>query len=181
MLEAQSSSLPIARITIWWISVSSSRQPSASACTPVMSSSWLSLKSVVMCGWVSAAPKRSGCGVSASAPSGRTRRLSFSMPRLSPARAPAGRARRRSWSLTRKMLLLFLLGRVRRTEGARVALRAAHALDARVDGGGEPLRDPAPVPGVEHRADDHHDDDESAHASMIRWLTWKRRNHGYAK
>ena len=37
--------------------------------TPVMSSSWDSLKSVVMCGWVSAAPRPGGCGLRASVPS----------------------------------------------------------------------------------------------------------------
>ena len=89
MLDAHSSSSPIERITTWWISVSSCRQRSASECTPVISSSWLSLKSVVMFGWVSAEPSATGCGVSASEPSARTRRLSFSMPRRRLASAPA--------------------------------------------------------------------------------------------
>ena len=100
MLEAHSSSSPIERITTWWISVSSCRQPSASECTPVISSSWLSLKSVVMFGWVSAEPSATGCGVSASEPSARTRRLSFSMPRRRLPSAPAGSERRRSWIFT---------------------------------------------------------------------------------
>src|SRR5437762_13916494 len=46
-----------------------------------MSSSCDSLKSVVMCGWLSADPNAAGCGVSANLPSGLTRRLSFSIPR----------------------------------------------------------------------------------------------------
>src|SRR5438874_234769 len=64
--------------------VSSSRHASTLACTPVMSSSCDSEKSVVMCGCVSAEPSACGCGVCASVPSGRTRRLSFSMPRRMP-------------------------------------------------------------------------------------------------
>src|SRR6185295_18320711 len=68
---------------------SSSRQPSVLPCTPVMSSIRASLKSVVTWEWVSAEPSAAGCGVTASAPTGRTRRLSFSMPRRMPA-AKAG-------------------------------------------------------------------------------------------
>ena len=64
--------------------VSSCTQACASACAPVISSSCDSLKSVVMCGCVSAEPSAAGCGVSASAPLGSTRRLSFSMPRRMP-------------------------------------------------------------------------------------------------
>src|SRR5262245_8851473 len=71
---------------------SSSRQASALACTPVISSSCDSLKSVVMCGWVSAAPSSRACGDSASAPDGVARRLSFSMPRRSPSSASRARA-----------------------------------------------------------------------------------------
>ena len=48
-----------------------------------MSSSCASLKSVVTFGWASADPSRTGCGDVASVPSGRTRRLSFSIPRFS--------------------------------------------------------------------------------------------------
>ena len=59
-------------------------RPRTSACTPVISSSCDSLKSVVMCGCVSAEPSAAGCGVSASAPPGSARRLSFSMPRRMP-------------------------------------------------------------------------------------------------
>src|SRR3989441_2634271 len=51
-----------------------------------MSSSCDSEKSVVMCGCVRVAPSAGGCSVSASVPSGRTRRLSFSMPRRMPRR-----------------------------------------------------------------------------------------------
>ena len=51
-----------------------------------------SLKSVVMCGWVSGAPSSAGCGVRASMPSGRTRRLSFSSPRRMPPTRSAVRA-----------------------------------------------------------------------------------------
>ena len=61
-----------------------------------MSSSCDSLKSVVMRGWVSAEPSCAGCGVVASAPSGRTRRLSFSMPRRRPVNTSRGNASSRS-------------------------------------------------------------------------------------
>jgi len=61
-----------------------------------MSSSCDSLKSVVMCGCVSADPSCRGCGLVASVPSGRTRRLSFSMPRESVASASRGNAANRS-------------------------------------------------------------------------------------
>src|SRR5256885_1615955 len=82
--------------------VSSSRHASTLACTPVMSSSCDSEKSVVMCGCVSAEPSACGCGVCASVPSGRTRRLSFSMPRRMPRTAPSGSARSRSGTLMGK-------------------------------------------------------------------------------
>ena len=68
----------------------------ALVCTPVTSSGCDSLKSVVMRGCVSAEPSAAGCGVSASCPSGRTRRLSFSMPRRMPRSASGDSARRRS-------------------------------------------------------------------------------------
>ena len=66
----------------------SARRGSSStpACTPVISSSCDSLKSVVMCGCVSAEPSAAGCGVSARLPPGSARRLSFSMPRRMPSR-----------------------------------------------------------------------------------------------
>ena len=79
--------------------VSSSRQASTPACTPVMSSSCDSLKSVVMCGCVSAEPSAAGCGVSASAAVGRARRLSFSMPRRMPCSVDGGIAPRRAFKL----------------------------------------------------------------------------------
>ena len=66
-------------------------------CTPVISSTWDSQKSVVMCGWVSADPRANGCGVNASVLSSLARRLSFSMPRRMPASEPGeSRSRRRS-------------------------------------------------------------------------------------
>ena len=74
------------RWTTWCSSVSSCRQASMSAWTPVMSSSCDSLKSVVMRGCVSAEPSPGGCGVSASVPSAWTRRPSFSRPRRRPRR-----------------------------------------------------------------------------------------------
>jgi hypothetical protein len=43
MLPTHSISSPMARYTNWWISVSSRTQSSALGCTPVISSSWLSL------------------------------------------------------------------------------------------------------------------------------------------
>src|SRR5258708_30982507 len=70
-----------------------------------MSSSCDSLKSVVMCGWVSAEPSASGCAVIASLPSGRTRRLSFSMPRRMPFSVVGERARSRSWILFKRECL----------------------------------------------------------------------------
>ncbi len=84
MLETHSSSSPMAPYTAWWMCVSSFRQSSTPACGPVMSSSCDSLKSVVMCGCVSAEPSAFGCGVAARRPSGRTRSDSFSMPRRIP-------------------------------------------------------------------------------------------------
>src|SRR5262245_41132645 len=81
-----------------------------------MSSSCASLKSVVMCGWVSAEPSCGGCGVVASAPSGRTRRLSFSMPRRSPART-AGASARRGW---RRSLTAYGPAQVLRSTAIRV-------------------------------------------------------------
>ena len=74
-------------------------QASALVCTPVINSSCDSLKSVVTSGCVSAEPSGAGCGVVASVPSGRTRRLSFSMPRLSPASTSRGSAFTRSTSI----------------------------------------------------------------------------------
>src|SRR4051812_31794824 len=82
--------------------VSSSRHLSTLGCTPVISSSCDSEKSVVMCGCVSAEPSACGCGVCASVPSGRTRRLSFSMPRRMPRTALSGSARSRSGTLMGK-------------------------------------------------------------------------------
>src|SRR5262245_17699087 len=79
--------------------VSSSRHDSASAWVPVTNSSWDSLKSVVMCGWVSAEPSASGCGVRASLPSACVRRLSFSRPRRMPCSVAGDSARRRSCRL----------------------------------------------------------------------------------
>src|SRR3989442_1334443 len=99
MLAHHSTSSPMCRYTAWWICVSSSRQASTLGCTPVMSSSCDSEKSVVMCGCVRVAPSAGGGSVSASVPSGRTRRLSFSMPRRMPRRfsgiliGKAGRSR----------------------------------------------------------------------------------------
>jgi hypothetical protein len=49
-----------------------------------MSSSFDSLKSVVMCGCVSAEPSARWCGTLESCPSGRTRSDSFSMPQRIP-------------------------------------------------------------------------------------------------
>ena len=73
----------------WWISSSSARHPAALSCTPVISSSCDSLKSVVMCGCVRARPSASGCGVSASIPSG-ARAGSPSRRRAGSARAASG-------------------------------------------------------------------------------------------
>jgi len=81
MLAPHSTSSPIRRMTNWWMCFISSRHAATSVCTPVISSISASLKSVVMCGCLSAEPSARGCGVKASAPSGRTRRLSFSIPR----------------------------------------------------------------------------------------------------
>ncbi len=78
---------------------SSSRHASTSVCTPVISSISASLKSVVMCGCLSAEPSDAGCGVSASAPSGRTRSDSFSIPRFRPFSTAGGSADRRSFKL----------------------------------------------------------------------------------
>jgi len=76
---------------------SSSRHASTLLCTPVISSISASLKSVVMCGCLSAEPSAAGCGVSASAPSGRTRRDSFSIPRFKPVRTAGGSTEMRSF------------------------------------------------------------------------------------
>src|SRR6185369_9931442 len=70
-----------------------------------MSSSCASLKSVVTWGCVSAAPSRMGCDAMESAPSARTRRLSFSMPRRRPLSvdaesAPTPAASSRAWGMT---------------------------------------------------------------------------------
>ena len=73
-----------------------SRQSSMLACTPVMSSSCDSLKSVVIRGCVNAEPSPAGCVVSASSPFARTRRPSFSMPRSKPLSTEGGRAFTRS-------------------------------------------------------------------------------------
>src|SRR5687768_1207360 len=70
--------------------VSSSSSASTLVSAPVMSSSWLSLKSVVMFGCVSGEPSAAACGVVASAPSGRVRSDSFSMPRRMPFPAETG-------------------------------------------------------------------------------------------
>ena len=104
MLATHSISSPIARYTNWWISLSSRRQASTSACAPVTISICDSLKSVVMFGLASAEPSASGCGVRASVPLGSTRRLSFSMPRRIPFRRSAGSARRRSCKLVKPAL-----------------------------------------------------------------------------
>jgi hypothetical protein len=113
MLATQNSSSPRLRTTYWWMRVSSARQLSIVACTPVISSSCDSLKSVVMCGCVSAAPSAAGCGVSASVPSGCARRPSRSMPRRMPARRSAGQREMRS----RNSCGLGVIGRARRTGG----------------------------------------------------------------
>src|SRR5712691_10563424 len=78
---------------------SSSRHASTLVCTPVISSISASLKSVVMCGCLSAEPSAAGCGVSASAPSGLTRRDSFSIPRCRLLSTAGASARRRSLKL----------------------------------------------------------------------------------
>ena len=93
MLDAHISSSPRQRYTAWWISVSWRRQSSADACTPVISSSWDSLKSVVTVSCVSAEPSAVGRGVNASEASfGSARRLSFSTPRRIPASRAGSRA-----------------------------------------------------------------------------------------
>ena len=67
------------------MSFNSSRHSTASGWTDVMSSSCASLKSVVIQEWVKAEPRASGCGVRERSPAPLQRKLSFSMPRLSPA------------------------------------------------------------------------------------------------
>ena len=79
-----------ARYTTWWMKLSSSSIASTLVCAPVISSSWLSLKSVVTCGCVSGDPSAAGCGVVASVPSACARRLSFSIPRRMPLIAETG-------------------------------------------------------------------------------------------
>src|SRR5207244_847637 len=68
MLAHHSTSSPMWRYTAWWICVSSSRQPSTLACTPVMSSSCDSEKSVVMWGCVRGAPSAGDGGGAAAGP-----------------------------------------------------------------------------------------------------------------
>jgi len=99
MLAHHSTSSPMRRYTNWWMRSSCARQAAALACTLVISSISDSLKSVVMCGCLSAEPSAAGCGVSASVPSGRTRRDSFSMPRFRPFSTAGRSARSRSSSL----------------------------------------------------------------------------------
>ncbi|KAF1044229.1 MAG: hypothetical protein GAK34_02562 [Delftia tsuruhatensis] len=87
MLDDHSISPPASRrlrSTNWWICTSSSRHSCTPSRAPVISSICDSLKSVVMCGCVSAEPSARGCGVSARLPEGSTRRPSFSMPRRMP-------------------------------------------------------------------------------------------------
>ena len=54
------------------------------------------------------------------------------------------------------------------TNLGRFALRALHAVDAAVHRSVEPPRDPALLPRVDGRGDDHDDDDQFAHRPMIR-------------
>ena len=85
MLQGQIAS-PLAKFsqTKRCMSFSSFRHSTAFGWTDVISSSWASLKSVVTQEWVKAEPRESGCGVSERSPEPLQRKLSFSMPRLSP-------------------------------------------------------------------------------------------------
>ena len=95
MLVHHSDSPSMSASVIWWVSVSSARQASMSSCTPVISSTWDSLKSVVMRGCVSGAPSARGCGRMDRLPSAVARRLSFSRPRAIPRSVAGSMADRR--------------------------------------------------------------------------------------
>ena len=107
-------------------------------CTPVMSSSCASEKSVVMCGCVSAEPSAGGCGVAASAPSGRVRRLSFSMPRRSAARTAGDGASSRSRRVSMATVIPGERGSKVLNKWVKVDPPRAEALSAVACGSGKP-------------------------------------------